>query len=117
MSETIEITYTVFGFDEVGETSFDMDVSEHTYERLQDAEDDGETLDSDYISYEMDNLHDKILRAIRENMRDYDIYDPDDGMTKKTMPWGYTYKEKDESRSHSSMQYVDDDDIEYEISL
>ena len=37
MSETIEVTNTVFGFDEVGETSFDMDVSERTYEKLQDA--------------------------------------------------------------------------------
>lgn len=37
---SIEITYTVFGFDEAGETSFDMEVSDHLYNKLQDAEDD-----------------------------------------------------------------------------
>jgi len=41
---SIEITYTVFGFDEAGETSFDMDVSDHLYNKLQDAEDEGEML-------------------------------------------------------------------------
>ena len=38
---SIEITYTVFGFDEAGETSFDMEVSDHLYNKLQDAEDEG----------------------------------------------------------------------------
>ena len=33
----IEITYTVFGFDEAGETSFDMEVSDSLYNKLQDA--------------------------------------------------------------------------------
>ena len=64
MEETIEVTYSVFGFDEAGETTFDMDVSEKNYNRLQDAEDDGELLDQDYISIEMRGLHNKIIREI-----------------------------------------------------
>jgi len=64
MEETIEVTYSVFGFDEAGETTFDMDVSEKNYNRLQDAEDDGEMLDQDYISIEMRGLHNKIIREI-----------------------------------------------------
>ena len=64
MEETIEVTYSVFGFDEAGETTFDMDVSEKNYNCLQDAEDDGEMLDQDYISIEMRGLHNKIIREI-----------------------------------------------------
>lgn len=42
----IEVTYTVFGFDEAGETSFDMDVSDNLYYKLQNAEEDGSVLKS-----------------------------------------------------------------------
>ena len=38
---TITITYTVYGYDEAGETSFDMDVSDRIYDKLSEAEDDG----------------------------------------------------------------------------
>lgn len=114
--ETIEITYTVLGFEEAGETTFEMDVSERTYERLQRAEDDGEILDQDFISSEMDGLHDKILREIRNNMEE-ESWDPDDGMVEKVTSWGYPYKEKDESRSHDSMRFASDYDIEYTIEL
>ena len=85
---SIEITYTVFGFDEAGETSFDMEVSDHLYNKLQDAEDEGEMLDSDYISEEMPGIHRKILKAIRENMEEEGM-NPDDGMIEKRYPWGH----------------------------
>ena len=88
--ETIEITYTVFGFEEAGETTFEMDVSERTYERLEEAEDNGEMLDQ---------------------------WNPDDGMVEKVNSWGYPYKEKDESRSHDAMRFASDYDIEYTIDL
>ena len=89
--ETIEITYTVFGFEEAGETTFEMDVSERTYEQLEEAEDNGEMLDQDFISSEMDGLHEKILREIRNNMEE-ESWNPDDGMVEKVNSWGYPYK-------------------------
>ena len=116
MEETIEVTYTVFGFEEAGETTFDMDVSERNYNRLQDAEDEGEILDQDFISTEMKGLHKKILREIRNNMEE-ESCDPDDGMVEKSLSWGATYKERDFSRSHELMKIAEDDDIEYTITI
>ena len=56
---TIEITYTVFWFDEAGETTFDMDVSDSVFNKLQNAEDEGEILDSDYMSENFERIHKK----------------------------------------------------------
>ena len=39
--DVVEITYTVLGYDEAGETTFDMDISEHDMEWMQNAEDEG----------------------------------------------------------------------------
>lgn len=113
----IEITYTVFGFEEAGETSFDMDVSDSIYNKLQDAEDEGELLDSDYISEEMPGIHRKILKAIRKNMEE-ECLNPDDGKIEKHTPWGTTYMEDCLEASHEEMSYMaDDDDIEYTITI
>lgn len=114
---TIEITYTVWGFDEIGETTFEMYVSENTYDRLQRAEDDYETLDQDFISSEMNGLHNKILREIRKNMEEESLFNPDDGMVEKTTSWGYTYKERDYNLTHNSMRFASDYEIEYTIEL
>ncbi len=114
---SIEITYTVFGFDEAGETSFDMEVSDHLYNKLQDAEDEGEMLDSDYISEEMPGIHRKILKAIRENMEEEGM-NPDDGMIEKRYPWGAHYKEYSSDASHMEMyNMAEDDDIEYSVTI
>lgn len=114
---TIEITYSVFGYDEIGETSFELDVSDKVYDKLQEAEDDGEDLDSDFISNDLGKIHHIILRAIRENMAELAM-EPDDGMVEKRLPWGFTYKEKDENLSHDNMLIMaDDDDIEYYVEL
>lgn len=113
----LEITYTVWGFDEVGETTFEMDVSENTYERLQRAEDDYEMLDQDFISSEMYSLHKKILRKIRKNMEEESWLDPDDGMIEKRTSWGHSYKEYNDSLSHDSMRFASDYEIEYTIEL
>lgn len=114
---SIEITYTVFGFDEAGETSFDMEVSDHLYNKLQDAEDEGEMLDSDYISEEMPGIHRKILKAIRENMEEEGM-NPDDGMIEKQYPWGAHYKEYNSDASHMEMyNMAEDDDIEYSVTI
>ena len=114
---TIEITYTVFGFDEAGETTFEMDVSDSVFNKLQDAEDEGETLDSDYVSENFERIHKMILKAIRENMEEESL-DPDDGKVEKMTSWGYKYKEDCPATSHSDMNILaDDDDIDYSISL
>lgn len=113
----IEITYTVFGFDEAGETSFDMEVSDSLYNKLLEAEENGEYLDSDYISEEMPGIHRKILKAIRENMMDEGL-NPDDGKKEKRLPWGATYKEDCPEASHMEMyNMAEDNDIEYTISV
>ncbi|MCR5779979.1 MAG: hypothetical protein K6G70_05490, partial [Bacteroidaceae bacterium] len=84
---TIEISYTVMG-DSI-ENTFDMDVKEREYEWLTKKDDDGEYLDSDFISENRRGLHKRILRAIHENIEEEE-YD------------GY---------------YIDDDDIEYTVTL
>jgi hypothetical protein len=114
---SIEITYSVFGYDDVGETTFNMDVSDNMYNKLQDAEDEGELLDSDFLSMSMTDIHKKILKSIRENMEE-ETMNPDDGMVEKSMPWGYKYKEYKPSHSHRDISFIaDDDDIEYEVNL
>ena len=113
--DTIEITYTVLGYDEAGETSFDMDISEHDLEWMQNAEDEGEFLDSDFISENRIKLHKKILKAIRDNMEELGM-DIDDGMVEKR--YASIVKEYHLEASHSDMhEFAEDDDIEYTVML
>ena len=116
-SYSIEVTYTVMGFDEAGETTFDMDVSERMYDTLQEADDEGELLDSEYISENHRNIHRKILKAIRENMEE-ESWDSEDGAIEKRLPWGATFREDCPGASHAEMlNEAEDDDIEYSIEL
>ena len=116
-SYSIEVTYTVSGFDEAGETTFEMDVSEKVYDTLQEADDEGELLDSEYISENHRNIHRKILKAIRENMEEESM-DPEDGTIEKRLPWGATFREDCPGASHAEMlTETEDDDIEYSIEL
>lgn len=113
----IEVTYTVLGFEEAGETSFYTEVSDRIYDKLQDAEDDGGYLDSYYIAEEMPGIHRIILGRIRENMAEEGL-DPDDGKIERHTPFGGSYKEDCFEASHSLMHdLADDDDIEYTIML
>ena len=115
--EFVEVSYSVMGYEEAGETSFDMELSEREIEWLQNAEDEGEFLDSDFISENRKRLHKKILRAIRENM-DEEAMNPDDGMVEKQLPWGPSYKEFHTDASYNDMaQYADDEDIEYTLNI
>jgi hypothetical protein len=116
-SYSIEVTYTVMGFDEAGETTFEMDVSEKMYDTLQEADDEGELLDSEYISENHRNIHRKILKAIRENMEE-ESWDSEDGTIEKRLPWGATFREDCPGASHAEMlNEAEDDDIEYSIEL
>lgn len=115
--EFVEVSYTVPGYEEIGETSFDMEVSERDMEWLQNAEDEGELLDSDFISEKRKRLHKKIIRAIRENM-DEESMNPEDGMVKKQLPWGPSYEEYHSEASYNDMALcADDQDIEYTLYI
>lgn len=112
----IEVTYTVLGFEEAGETSFYTEVSDRIYDKLQDAEDEGGYLDSYYIAEEMPGVHRIILGEIRENMAEEGL-DPDDGKVERRGLFG-CYEEDCFEASHSLMyDLADDDDIEYTIML
>jgi len=112
--EEIEITYSVFGFED---TTFSMEISEKLYDKLDDAESDGELLDSEYISEAMPRLHKNIIKAIRNNIEECSL-DPDDGLIEKSTSWGAKYKEYSDAADHSWMDALtDDDDIEYSIEL
>lgn len=89
-NETIEVSYSVIGYDDFGDNTFEMDIKERDYNWLTDKEDDGEYLDSDYVSENRRGLHKRILWAIRKNMEDESEID--------------------------SPELIDDDDIEYTLS-
>ena len=112
----IEVTYSVFGFDEAGQTSFVMEISSNQYDRLYDADLDGESLDSYYICDELPDIHERILKAIRNNMYEESL-EPDDGMVVKRGFLNKTYKKYSLEASHQLMSISDDDDIEYEVNL
>ena len=88
--ETIEVSYTVNGLDDYGETTIDVEIKEYDYDWLSNKEDEGEYLDSDYVSENRRGLHRRILRAIRDNI---------------------------EEESYDNMDLVEDGDIEYTVSL
>ena len=114
--EEIEVTYSVFGCEDAGETTFIMEISDNQYDKLYDADLDGETLDSFYLSDEIPSIHKRILKAIRKNMEE-ESWLPDDGMVEKHGFLGRTYKEYSLEASHTLMQSAEDDDIEYEVNL
>lgn len=88
--ETIEVSYTVNGLDDYGETTIDVEIKEYDYDWLSNKEDEGEYLDSDFVSENRRGLHRRILRAIRDNI---------------------------EEESYDNMDLVEDGDIEYTVSL
>ena len=88
--DTIEVSYTVYGHDDLDEISVEVEVNEREQEWLTEKDEDGEYLDSDFISENRRGLHKRILRAIREDIE----YEQDNDETA-----------------------IDDDDIEYTITL
>ena len=73
--ETIEVSYSVWGFEDIGDTTFEMEIGKRDYEWMWDAEEGGEFLDSDYISQNCRALHKRILRGIRKDMEEEDYND------------------------------------------
>ena len=112
----INITYSVFGYEEAGETDFEMELSHNDFLWLQNADDEGVFLDNEFIAENRRRLHRKILRAIRNNMEELSL-EPGDGMVKVVVgviEWGeYNY-----CASHEGMlSMAEDDDIEYSVIL
>lgn len=66
--DTIEVSYTVLGYGSLYEISIDVEVKERELKWLTKQEEEGEYLDSDFISENLRSLHKRILRAIRENI-------------------------------------------------
>ena len=80
--ETIEVSYAILGDDE---ETIDVEVKERDYEWLTNKDEDGEYLDSDFLSENRRGLHKRILRAIREHIEEksddkeeYSVFDDDD---------------------------------------
>ena len=88
--DTLEVSYTVFCHDDLNDISVNVDIKDHELEWLKEKDEEGEYLDSDFVSENHKGLHKRILRAIREDI-EY-MYD-EDGST------------------------IDDDDIEYTVTL
>ncbi|MBO5795422.1 MAG: hypothetical protein J6R28_02055 [Bacteroides sp.] len=117
LNNSIGITYSVFGFEKAGETSFEMSISENIYEKLENAMLEGEVLDDYYISNNLKGLHKKILKAIRRNMYE-EGQDINDGIIEERLFWGGTYEEYDTNASHMEMHNsAIDEEIEYTIYL
>ena len=107
------VTYSIMN---EPEEECDLDnLSGRDLQRLKAADDDGEYLDSDYISVHMHSIHNKIIEAIRDDLESK-TGDPHDGMVEKRQPWGATYWEKDHA-SHQEMSYADDYEIEYTVDI
>ena len=114
--DCIEVTYSIFGYDRLGETSFDMEVKGKDYEWLQDVEGEEDGLTSDYISENRPGLHKRIIKSIRKNMKDEGC-DPDDGMVEYVSS-GVHHKDFFEDASYDyASDIAEDDDIEYTVTL
>ena len=88
--DSIEVCYSVFGHDNLDDISVEVDIKEHELDWLTEREEEGESLDSDFISENRRGLHNRIMRAIHDDIE----YEQDDNDT-----------------------LIDDDDIEYTINL
>lgn len=113
--EFVEITYSVFGYDEAGETTFEWSPGKGDLQWMEEAEDEGELLDSDYISESNPQLHGRILKTIRKNMEELGE-DDDDGMVAR--PYASLCKDFHPSASHMHMhEFADEDDVEYSVVI
>lgn len=89
-NDIIEVFYTVFGHDDLNDISVNVDIKERELEWLTEKDEEGEYLDSDFVSENRKGLHKRILRAIREDIE-------------------YVYDEDSST--------IADDDIEYTVTL
>lgn len=114
-SETAEITYSFIGFD-APEDSFEMELSGKDANKLKEAEEEGEDLDSNYISENFKSIHRKILHSIREDLESKSG-DPHDGMREVHHPPAYHGWEKEHDSHQDLLFSFDDDSVEYTVEL
>ena len=107
--ETIEVSYTVFGYDRLGETTFDMEVDGKKYMWLLNADGEEGELISDYISENRPSLHKRIIKAIRKDMKTR-ACEPDDGMV-EIYRAGVHRKEFHEDASYDYASFIAEDDV------
>lgn len=107
------VTYSVL---DAPEEECDLDnLSNLDLQRLKAADENGEYLDSDYISEHMHSIHNKIIEAIREDL-ECKSGDPHDGMVEIRHSWGGSHWEKDHA-SHEEMRFACDFEIEYTVDV
>lgn len=107
------VTYSIL---DAPEEECDLDnLSSRDLQRLKAADDDGEYLDSEYISEHMHSIHNKIIEAIRDDLESK-TGDPHDGMREFYYPPAYHTWEKVHT-SHQDMLFSDDYEIEYTVDI
>ena len=107
------VSYSVM---DAPEEECDLDnLSDRDLRRLKAADDNGEYLDSDYISEHMNSIHNKIIEAIREDL-ELKSGDPHDGMVEVHHPPAYWGWEKVRA-SHLEMSLADEYEIEYTVDV
>lgn len=107
------VTYSVL---DAPEEDCDLDnLSIRDLQRLKAADENGEYLDSDYISEHMHSIHNKIIEAIREDL-ELKSGDPNDGMVEVHHPPAYWGWEKVHA-SHQEMSQADEYEIEYMVDI
>ena len=72
-------------------------------------------LDSDYISENLQSIHRKIIRAIRNDLEQKSD-DPHDGMEEKRHPFGAYWEKVHESHQDLLLAF-DEDTLKYEVSI
>lgn len=114
-TETAEITYS-FICSDAPKDSFEMELSEKDADKLKEAEEKGEFLDSNYISENFRSIHRKILNSIREDLESK-TGDPHDGMKEVYYPPAYHGWEKAHDSHQDLLDTFSDDSVEYEVDL
>ena len=114
-TETAEITYSFIGSDAPDDT-FEMEFSVNDADKLKEAEEDGEFLDSNYISENLKSIHRKILCAIQEDLEDKSE-DLHDGMKEVFYPPACFVWEKTHDSHQDLLDLFDEDDVEYTVDI
>lgn len=115
----ITVKYDFFGgFADEG-YECEMEISDNLYERLEEYDNDGEILDKDFISEEMPGLHKRILKAIKNQVEEYEMLDD---FPKHEERIGGNRVEVYDHESSEELQFydfddMDEDDLDYMVEL
>ncbi|MBR0489298.1 MAG: hypothetical protein IJJ68_03730 [Prevotella sp.] len=115
----ITIKYDFFAGDPYDGYECETEIPDSWYDRLEEYEDDGELLDKDFISEEIPKLHKRILKAIKEQVEDYQMLDDFPKHKEKiSANWVEVYDhESSKELLYYDMDDLDEDDLEYEVII